>query len=104
MSYENHISLNHYWITCQMLCMWGCVTLSKLQKMEKFLGMKRKAPDQCDQYRSVTKLIKTEHKSRDKWSSNWGVNFPWLQKLDAEGQLTHSHTMTPFDTLGIQAF
>ena len=55
--------------------------------MEKFLGMKRKAPDQCDQYRSVTKLTKTVHKSRDKWSSNWGVSFPWLQKLDAEGQL-----------------
>ena len=31
MSYENHISLNHYWITCQMLCTCVCVTLSKFQ-------------------------------------------------------------------------
>ena len=55
--------------------------------MEKFLGKKRKVPDQCDQSRSVTKVRKTEHKSRDKWFSNWDVTFPWLQKLDVEGQL-----------------
>ena len=55
--------------------------------METFLGMKRKVLNQCDQSRSVTKVRKTEHKSRDKWFSNWDVTFPWLQKLDAEGQL-----------------
>ena len=47
--------------------------------MKKMLGMKRKAPHQCDQSRSVTKVRKT--------FSNWDVTFPWLQKLDAEGQL-----------------
>ena len=31
MSYESHISLNRYWITCQMLCMCVCVVLSKFQ-------------------------------------------------------------------------
>ena len=46
-----------------MLCV--CVTLPKFQN-EKNLGMKRKAPDQCDQSRSVTKVRKTENKSRDK--------------------------------------
>ena len=49
--------------------------------MENFLGMKRKAPDQCDQSRSVTKVRKTEHKSRDTWFSDWDVTFPWLQKF-----------------------
>ena len=29
--------------------------------------MKRKAPDQCDQSKSVTKVRKNENKSRDKW-------------------------------------
>ena len=29
--------------------------------MEKFLGMKRKAPDQCDQSRSVTKVRQEGH-------------------------------------------
>ena len=50
--------------------------------------MKRKAPgpDKCDQSRYVTNVRTTEHKSRDKWFSNWDVTFPWLQKLDAEGQ------------------
>ena len=55
--------------------------------METFLGMTRKAPDQCDQSRSVTKVRKTKHKSPDKWFSNLDVTFPWLQKLDAVGQL-----------------
>ena len=51
-----------------MLCV--CVTLSKFQN-GKNLGMKRKAPDQCDQSRSVTKVRKTENKSRDKWFSSF---------------------------------
>ena len=50
--------------------------------MEKFLGMKKKALDQCDQARSVTKVRKKEHKSRDKCFSYWDVTFPWLQKLE----------------------
>ena len=32
-------------------------------KTEKYLGVKRKAPDQCDQSRSVTKVKKTKNKS-----------------------------------------
>ena len=55
--------------------------------MEKILGMKRKAPDQCDQTRSVTKVRRTKHKSGDKWFSNWDVTFPWLQKSDPEVHL-----------------
>ena len=51
-----------------MLCM--CVTLYKFQN-GKILSMERKAPDQCDQSRSVTKVRKTENKSRDKWFSSF---------------------------------
>ena len=44
-----------------MLCV--CVTLSKFQNGKKFRHEK-KAPNQCDQSRSVTKVRKTENKSR----------------------------------------
>ena len=52
-----------------MLCM--CVTVSKFQNEKKNLSMKRKAPDLCDQSRSVIKVRKTENKSRDKWFSSF---------------------------------
>ena len=54
----------------------------QISKWKKILGMKRKAPgpDMCDQSRFVINVRTTEHKSRDKWFSNWDVTFPWLQK------------------------
>ena len=68
MSNENHI--NFFKQLLDYLPNVECARHYPNFKTEKNLGMKRKAPDQCDQSKSVTnftKVRKPENKPRDKW-------------------------------------
>ena len=59
--------------------------------LDSFFGVKRKASDEPTNEQSVSKAAKsdsngTPKKVRDAWRSEWNKSFPWIEKVQCDGQ------------------